>query len=167
MNLSLEISVTSSDLRQLMAASGSSRFSLIRILIGVIVLFVGFQHLSNVGLDWYFALHVVIAIYLISNRFIVELLFAKIMWFSTPPPTYRISIDDQSILIEQAKYRQEILWTSFAMTGTAREFENHFWLECGRGTVWIPKRAFPTNDDLKTFRALVKDKMGERCQFSP
>ena len=166
MNLSLEITVTAADLRQLMAASGSRRFSLIRILAALLVLFFGFQHLSNVGLDWYFALHVVFAAYVVSNRFIFEWLFPTIMRLSTRPPSYRMSIDDHSILIEQTKSRQELPWTSFAMTGTAREFENHFWLECGRGNVWIPKRAFPTADDMTIFRALVKEKMDERCQFN-
>ncbi len=172
MNLSLELTLTAADLRQLTAANGSRRFArilaLIHILLAVAMLFIGFRHLSDFGLDWIFASQVVFAVYVVSQRFISEwLLLPAILRFSTQPPTYRMSIDDQSILIEQGKYYpRKIPWTSFAKTGTAGEFENHFWLECGRGNVWIPKRAFSTADDMTAFRAFLKDKMGERCQFN-
>lgn len=167
MNISVEFTLTAADLRESMRAFGSRRFSLIRILAAVLVLFFGYQRLSHVGLDWNFALYLVFAVYLASTHFIFVWLFVTFwrIWASREL-TSRVSIDEQTILIEQSKSRREIPWSSFAMTGTAREIENHFLLECGRGGVWIPKRAFSTADDLTRFRALVKEKMGERCQFN-
>ena len=79
---------------------------------------------------------------------------------------FRVSIDDRLISIKSGKNQNAIPWSSFAAYGSAKELPNHFWIECGRGTVWIPKRAFLTESELTAFRLFVADKMGVRCHFN-
>ena len=168
MNLSLEFAMTTADLRQLNALRGWRRFSLLRYVVAIFVLLLGTQSWSIKGLDWTFGLYVAFAVYLFLRDFIFVSLLVPLLRLSTKQELItQVSINEETIAIEQTKHRREFQWSAMATTGTAREIENHFWLECGRGGVWIPKRAFPTADDMANFRALVKDKMGERCQFSP
>lgn len=164
MNLSLEFTLTSADLRQLNTWRGWRRLTLSRYLAAIFTLFLGWQ---TVGLDWLFGLYVAFAVYLFFSHFIAESLLVPLLRFTTKQELKScVSIDEQTISIEQSKSRREFPWSSLALNGTAREIDNHFWLECRHSGVWIPKRAFSTADDIAAFRALAKEKMGERCQFN-
>ena len=166
MNLSLEFTLTAADLRQLMAGRGWRRFSLLCYVVAIFFVLLAVHRLSTSGLDWIFGLYVAFAVYLFfRDLMFISLFVAFCQFWAKRALISRVSIDEQTISIEQSKSQREIPWSSFAMTGTACELKSHFWLECGRGVVWIPKRAFPTADDMTNFRALVKEKMGERCQF--
>ncbi len=159
--------MTSADLRELTARPRWSWFSLARSVSAVVMALLGAQRWFAWGLDWLVVSHFAFAVYFFFSDWIFISLFVPLMQFSTKHGWLsRLAIDEQAISIEQAKHLRTIPWSSMAMTGTAREIENHFTLECGRGAVWIPKRAFASADDMAAFRALVKEKMGERCHFS-
>jgi hypothetical protein len=167
MNLCLEFTMTAADLREVTARPSWSWFSLIRHLVAIFMASLGAWRWFTSGLDWLVALYVALSVYFCFSEWIFISLFVPLMQFSTKHGWLsRVSIDEQAISIEQSKHQRTIPWSSFAMTGTAREIENHFLLECGRGAAWIPKRAFATAEDMAAFRALVKEKMGERCQFT-
>lgn len=166
MNLSLEFTMTAADMRELMALYRSLRFSLIRTTVAVALVLLGLWHWSTQGVDWMVGFFLASAVYFVFSEFIFRWMFPAIFLRSMKPPLmFRASIDDQAVSIQQNELRQEILWSSLARTGTAREIENHFWFESGHHGIWIPKRAYATADDLMHFRGLVKEKMGERCQF--
>ena len=166
MNLTVEFIMTPVDMRETMALHPFPRFSLLRITVAAAPLLFSLWHWSTNGLDWTLGLFIALAIYGFFHMSIFQWLFPLYFLRTMKHPlTFRTSIGDQAVSIQQDELRQEILWSSFAASGVAREIKNHFWLECGHHGVWIPKRAFQTADDIAAFRALVKDKMGERCQF--
>ena len=161
MNLTLDYTPTYTEFRQLLANFRSRRYSIIRVFVGVALIVFVLQQSFSSGFKWLLLLCLAVAIELILS----DLIFAWIVRAIWRSSMLRVTINDHSISVEHGKHRHEIRWSSFAMTGTAREIENHFLLECGRGTVWIPKRAFPTETDMANFRALVKDQMGVKCHF--
>ncbi|MCX7421809.1 MAG: YcxB family protein [Planctomycetia bacterium] len=149
--------MTAADMRETTALHRSRKFSLVHAIAAVVLVLLGLQHWQNQKLDWLVGLYVAMAVYLVFSEVIFRWLFPVIFLRSMKYPlTFHISLDDQVILIQQNELRQEIQWSALVTTGTAREIENHFWLECGHVGVWIPKRAFPTADEMKTFRAFVK-----------
>jgi hypothetical protein len=160
MNVSLEFTITLADCLQLASARQSRLSLMVRRAIAAFVLLLSFRHLLTNGLDWEFALYVVVAIYIVTPA-VTALLIAAI-W----RPILHVSIDDDTVSVESKRHKQNIPWDSFATFGTASEFTNHFWLECGRGTVWVPKRAFSTTAEIVAFRRFVRDKMGDRFNTS-
>lgn len=159
--ISLEFQPTFTDFLQL-ASDRRSRWSLIaRRVIAAGVLAFALIHLRTHGLDWEVGVSAVVAI-----MFGIPIYITYLFLWLIGRTGVRISIDDDSICFGFGKHYQTIPWSSFATLGSATEFENHFWLECGRGTVWIPKRAFPTMSELRAFRQFVVNQIGDQCKFN-
>lgn len=167
MNFSLEFTMTAADMRESATLHRSRRFSLIRTIAAVALVLQGLLHWFTRGLDWMVGLYLALTIYFVFSDFIFRWLFPIFfLRHMKSPLTFRVSIDDQMFSIQQDALQQEVLWSSLATAGWARENEKHFWFECGHHGIWIPKRAFPSANDMSAFRAFVKEKMGERCQFT-
>lgn len=137
----------------------------VRRLVALIFGAYAFWNLIDSGLDWHFGLCILMAVSIgipfIVTRTILSFILAIMR------PTIHMLIDNDRISIESNRSQQQIAWSSFAMSGIAIEYTDHFVLECGRGSVWIPKRAFDTKDTMEEFRVLVAGKMGGRCKFNP
>lgn len=164
MQLSLEFQTTLADFRQLASDRRSRRSLIVRRVTAVGAILFAFHHLWTVGFDWEFGIIVVVAIIFGVPLSTVYLFIWLSIVFGRP--TRWLTIDDTGVSQGSEKRKQDIPWSSFSRFGSATEFKHHFWLESGRGTVWIPKHAFRTETELTAFRTLVADKMGERCRFN-
>ena len=156
MHLSMDFVFTPADWRQLISCQRSRWSRMLRpaVVLGAIVL--GVQHLLTSGLYLYLGLYLLIPLFLC----------APCLFLCFYRPEIHVSIEDETICVECNDHKQIFRWSSFVRFGSATEYKNHFCLECGRGSVWIPKRAFLTDTDLEAFRQFVSENMGERCKFS-
>jgi hypothetical protein len=141
------------------------RWSILVRRIGAIAL-LGFSlwHLSSTGLDLIFAICIYVSICLFTGvSFFVWIIMCCFLAYSQP--LMLVSIDNDSVSFGSKKSKQIFPWSSFVNYGSATESDNYFWLESGRGSVWIPKTAFTTKEEKDDFRKFVMDKMGDRCKF--
>ncbi len=76
-----------------------------------------------------------------------------------------VTINCEGVTLRAKKSVQKIAWASFALTGSAIEFSDHFLLKCGRGSVPIPKRVFTNTDDDKKFWSMVASLSEGRCML--
>lgn len=170
MPFSLEFQPTVADFRQLASDRWSRTTLIVRRAFAACMLLYGLYELSVNGFSWLAPLTVVVAIMIgvpFSSSFLLIWLQLSI-W----KPILQVTIDDDRICEgakkrgeETVKQNEEIPWSSFVKYGSATEYKNHFWLESGRGDVWIPKRAFHTDAEIDDFRHFVSTKMGDRCRF--
>ncbi len=138
---------------------------LVRSVLALIVVAYALLRLMDSGLDGDFILSMLLAA-CIGIPFFVPGIFMFCILAMTRP-TIHVSIDDDHVVSVGPKHsQQQIPWSSFAKYGSAIEYTHHFWLECGRGTAWIPKRAFESEDTMDKFRSFVAEKIGNRCKFS-
>ncbi len=143
---------------------GSGRIAWgLRIAFAVIVIAFALWDLKNFRLDWEHAAFIVAAVYLafwsiVGSGAMLGLLFVM-------RPSIRVTIDDSRITTESRQAKQQIAWSSIAGNGSATESRNHFYLKCPWQSIFIPKRAFKTENEMIEFRALVAAKVGDRCKF--
>lgn len=164
MHFSLEIQPTLRDFLQL-ASDRRSRWSLIVSRgIAALALLYGMHHYRANGLDWEFGLIIAFAVIVGAPFHVTYVLIWLVLAIRSP--MIHVSIDANGICVRSNNHERDFPWSSFANLGSATEFENHFWLTCGRGKVWIPKRAMSTSGQLAGFRQFVTDKMGARCTFN-
>ncbi len=58
-------------------------------------------------------------------------------------------------------------WLDLARDGRVDEHLTWFAFSSGQGIqVGIPKRAFASEEQMRSFREFVRSKMGERCRFN-
>jgi hypothetical protein len=168
MHLSVEFVITPTDCIQLIYQSHARWSIVLRRIVALGILALCVRHLLTIGLEWEFTVYLLLAVLvgvpLVSMR--LGMLYMVVRY----RPVIHISIDDDSISTSWKSvsgsfrtYDQHIPWSSFIMFGSATELTNHFLLECGRGGVWIPKRAFSTDTERAVFRQFVSERMGDRC----
>lgn len=130
-------------------------------IVGACLLAVALHHLWTTGLDLGFG--ILMAAGIMFGVPFYPLSLALLLLIRRP--TLRVSADEYGVRIGSKKHKQDIPWSSFATFGAAAEFKHYFWLQCGRGALWIPKRAFASRADLAAFRQFAIEKMGDRCKF--
>lgn len=158
MNLSLSFTVTPGDMLQIAIGSGRWNTAVVCAVpvVGDVIL------VASGSYTPFFTLS--------AGAFLGFLCLAVAIW----RPRVGVRVDDNGVSTSSAeppdseKHRQYMYvpWASFATSGSATESAGHFWLKSGHGPVWIPKRAFPSENELIAFRQLVATKLGGRCKFA-
>ena len=170
--LSVQYTWTMDDWRQWSAmCRPRSRWSMIiRIILCSGLIGIAIFRGLNSGFDTSFWLGLLVAAWIgLSDIILVTFVMGGILLFYHPRIT--VSLDEQNVTSEwksegkKKPWSQVIRWTSFSGFGTAVEFPAFFLLQCGRGSVLIPKHAFLCDEDMDEFRHFVADKMGTRCKF--
>jgi hypothetical protein len=132
-----------------------------RRIVGVLLAAFALNIFLQYGLGWQPIVVSVVAVQMLSPYGIAFLVASGlVLWFR---PRIRITFDSNEIGLATRKREMErIPWTSFNVYGSAIETEQEFHLDCGRGHVYVPKRAFADAQELTGFRALVREKLGDR-----
>lgn len=77
------------------------------------------------------------------------------LWLRTAGPTLRAVFSDEGLLFESDDDTQQVSWKLLVRDGVISELSDAFQIHCTRQTVCIPKRVFPTQHDLESFRELI------------
>lgn len=163
MGNTLDFVITPRDWNQILSCRTNRLLLIVSRSLGALLLAYAFWHLFSAGFGWPFVLLLLMA-FLFGMPFLASRLVVSSVLAITRPAVH-VTIDECRLLMTTDKSRQDLPWSSLADHGAAEEYRDLFWLECSRGTIWIPKRAFATESEKQKFRSFVASKMGDRCKF--
>ena len=94
--------------------------------------------------------------------FDLTLIYRPYLWLRSSHA--RIQIDHQNLTSSLGNKHYEIPWQYFAERGSVIENDDHFYLNCKLGKVFVPKRAFQNEEDIQNFREDISQTIGNRFE---
>lgn len=164
MTASLTFRVRLGDLYEMMPRSRSRLSTIFDWAAALFMLSVAWKSYSIDGVNWVACGTLLAAVYLVFwHEFLILTMWPFLGFWKS---NVEIAVNDESISSGSNGTMQTIPWSSFQRSGSFQESKKHFSLECGRGAVWIPKRAFATSADVVAFREFVSIRLGEPSSFN-
>lgn len=152
--------MTPADVRQWMSQVRRKGLRVTRVVCWVMSAYavaLGVRHGLANGPTWRMGMYFLAAVVLGTPFLATELGLLCVLLFWRPPATC-LSIDDDGILVQAGASKTRFAWASCSRSASLHECENHFWLQCGRRSLLIPKRAFRTDAERDEFRQLLFNK---------